>query len=264
MSARMVSQSNASFINCASFLNMEALQDIDEEHISCLDEFPLGRLPRSFVREFGNLIDRCVVLRDPNLNEIEVRVVRRPDGLYFEEGWPSLRRIYNIWFGGWVAFTYVNPKLLAITVRTRWESEVKYPLHSPPLKCMLTRVGNNHGLDSSSSGDFPSGRLFPKCFVRSYFKQLTCYDVQSGILFGVDDGGEFCCKVSGGWSDFCKTHHIREGQSVRFAVTEPSSNYVLYVCVYPQIGLQTTLSYPLSDGTHLPIYVSQQYFVADY
>ncbi|GAU39652.1 hypothetical protein TSUD_18330 [Trifolium subterraneum] len=211
---------------------MEALQDIDEEHISCLDEFvaklqtfhmefdaysPLGRLPRSFVREFGNLIDRCMVLRDPNLNEIEVRVVKRPDGLYFEEGWPSLRRIYNIWFGGWVAITYVNPKLLAITVTTQWESEVKYPLHSPPLK-----------------------------------------------FWYVDAGGEFCCKVSGGWSDFCKTHHIREGQSVRFAVTEPSSNYVLYVCVYPQIGLQTTLSYPLSDDTHLPLYVSQQYFVADY
>ncbi|GAU42519.1 hypothetical protein TSUD_376470 [Trifolium subterraneum] len=153
MSARMVSQSKASFINCASFLNMEALQDIDEEHISCLDEFvaklqtfhmefdaysPLGRLPQSFVREFGNLIDRCVVLRDPNLNEIEVRVVRRPDG------------------------------------------------------------------------DFPSGRLFPKCFVRSYFNQLTCYDVQSGILFGVDAGGEFCCKVSGG--GVISARHIISGR----------------------------------------------------
>ncbi|GAU39684.1 hypothetical protein TSUD_320970 [Trifolium subterraneum] len=309
----MVSPSNASFINCASFLNMEALHQIDGEQSPCLDDFvsklqtfhlefdaysPLGRLPRSFVREFGNLIDQYVVLRDPNLNEIEVRVVKRPDGLYFEEGWLELKKTYNIWFGGWVTITYVNPKLLAITLMTRWESEVKYPLHSPPLKLMLARVGNNHEMDSSSSTTFSSGCLYPKWFLRSYFKELTNYDVHSGILilpwyafgqsafayvysdlvledytgaryqcnlqFGVDADGEFCCKVYGEWIDFCKAHHIQEGQRVRFAVTEPSSNYVLYVCVYPQIGLQTTLSYPLGDGSYLPLYVSQQYFIADY
>ncbi|GAU37908.1 hypothetical protein TSUD_163450 [Trifolium subterraneum] len=252
---------------------MEAACQVDEYQGSCLDEFlsklqtfhlefdaycPLARLPRCFVREFGHLVASCVILRDPNLNEFEVRVLKKHDGLYFEDGWFQLRRFYNIWFGGWVSLTYINPKLMSIAVLTRWGSEVKYPLSVPPLKRLLVNGSDAFEVGSSASDTSFNPRLYPKCFARSYFKELTAYN------FDVDTNGEFCCKVYGRWVDFCNDHRIKEGQKVRFAVTQPTSNYVLYVCVYPQIGLQTTLSYPLSDGTHVPLYVSQQYFVADY
>ncbi|PNX98285.1 hypothetical protein L195_g021527, partial [Trifolium pratense] len=82
------------------------------------------------------------------------------------------------------------------------------------------------------------------------------------IQFTVDSNGELACKVFGRWMDFCRKHYLSEGDKIRFAVNEPTRNHVLYVCVYPQIGIETTLSYPLSDGSYLPLYISQQYFVA--
>ncbi|XP_045794756.1 uncharacterized protein LOC123898094 [Trifolium pratense] len=82
------------------------------------------------------------------------------------------------------------------------------------------------------------------------------------INVGVDAQGELACKVFGGWAHLCRGHRLVQGDKVRFVLNEPAGNYVMYVCVYPQIGIETTLSYPLNDGSYLPLYVSQQYFVA--
>ncbi|MCI38379.1 hypothetical protein A2U01_0059607, partial [Trifolium medium] len=76
----------------------------------------------------------------PNRNEFEVHVMKKSDDLHFEEGWFGLRDVYDIWFGAWVTFTYVNPKLLTISLTTRCGTEVKYP----------TKVGGDRGLGSST------------------------------------------------------------------------------------------------------------------
>ncbi|MCH81821.1 hypothetical protein A2U01_0002614, partial [Trifolium medium] len=193
-------------------------------------------------------------------------------------------------------FTYVNPKLLNISLTTRWGTDVKYPFHDPPLSHMLTRTDSDPKLGSSTLLRSCNGPVLPRSFVCSYLKKLTAYDVESGILvlpwygfgesafaftfsdlvlvdhtgarypcsinFGVDAQGELACKVFGGWADLCRGHRLVQGDKVRFAVNEPAHNYVMYVCVYPRIGIETTLSYPLNDGSYLPLYVSQQYFVA--
>ncbi|GAU23261.1 hypothetical protein TSUD_281540 [Trifolium subterraneum] len=192
---------------------MEAACQVDEDQGSCLDEF-LSKL-QTFHLEFDAY---CV------------RVVKKHDGLYFEDGWFQLRRFYSIWFGGWVSLTYINPKLMSITVLTRWGSEVKYPLNVPPLKRLLVNGSDASGVGSSASDTSFNPRLYPKCFARSYFKEMTAYDVDSGILilpwyafgesafanvysdlvledytgaqykchlkFGVDASGEFCCKIT--------------------------------------------------------------------
>ncbi|WJX34414.1 hypothetical protein P8452_22532 [Trifolium repens] len=44
------------------------------------------------------------------------------------------------------------------------------------------------------------------------------------LTFGVDRAGEMCCKVSN--------------------------------------GIETTIDYPLTDGSRIPLYISQRYFVA--
>jgi hypothetical protein len=54
---------------------------------------------------------------------------------------------------------------------------------------------------------------------------------------------------------------LAEGDRVRFCVAQPAHNYMMYVCVYPQVGIQTTLTYPLDDGSEIPLYVSQQHFI---
>ncbi|XP_045809895.1 uncharacterized protein LOC123904251 [Trifolium pratense] len=300
------------FIDCATYLNVETAQAIDQIHGSCVHKIlsglhtfhmeydphsNLGKLPQCFVREFGSLIDTHVMLQDPNGNEFQVRVLKKCNEMYFEQGWLVLRDFYDIWFGAWVSFTYINLKLLIIRLTTRWGTNVKYPFHDPPHKHMLATTGTNSNIGTSTDLRTSSNVLvLPRSSVRTYLKRLTLYDVQSGILvlpwygfgefafaytfnelvlvdhvgcrypcrvqFGVDSEGELACKVFGRWMDFCRKHCLAEGQKIRFAVNEPTRNFVMYVCVYPQIGIQTTLSYPLNDDSYLLLCVSQQYFVA--
>jgi hypothetical protein len=82
------------------------------------------------------------------------------------------------------------------------------------------------------------------------------------LTFGVDRAGELCCKVSNGWIDFCKYYALAVGGKVRFCVTEVAHDLMMYVCVYPQLGIETTIDYPLTDGSRIPLYISQRYFVA--
>ncbi|XP_045794032.1 uncharacterized protein LOC123888912 [Trifolium pratense] len=307
-----MSTTSHSFINCSTLIDVGSVQDIDKSHGSCVHDMVnsintyhmecdpynvLGRLPQCFVREFGDLIDTHVILQDPNSNELEVRILKKGSEMYFEQGWMVLRDFYNLWFGAWLKFRYVNPRLLVISLTSRWGIEVPYPLHDPPFKHMLATFGIQPKIDQSTVAGVSSNPIVPtRSFTRSYFKKLTSYDVESGILilpwygfgefafaftfshivlvdhmgcrypcsleFSVDDDGELACKVSGYWMEFCKKHHLIQGNRIRFAVNEPALNYVMYVCVYPQLGTETTLSYPLSDGSYLPLYVSQQYFVA--
>ncbi|GAU46820.1 hypothetical protein TSUD_190770 [Trifolium subterraneum] len=73
------------------------------------------------------------MLRDSDLNEFEVHVTKKSNKLYFDKGWSDLKN--------------VDPKFFTIRITTRWGVEVKYPMHSPPLKRLLDRTG----LDNPSS-----------------------------------------------------------------------------------------------------------------
>jgi hypothetical protein len=137
---------------------------------------PIGRRPRCFAQEFGDQIDSHVILRDPNHNEFEIHVTRKSKELYFDDGWFALRDVYDLWFGGWITFAYVNPKLLAIRIITRCGTEVEYPTHDPPLKYLLPRIESYLQPPSSNHS------LSPNSFVRSFSKKVTFYDMYSGTL----------------------------------------------------------------------------------
>jgi hypothetical protein len=136
----------------------------------------IGRPPRCFAREFGDQIDSRLMLRDPNHNEFEIHVTKKSKELYFDDGWFALRDVYDLWFGGWVTFAYVNPKLLTIRLTTRCGTEVEYPTHHPPLKHMLPRIELPLQAPSSTHS------VSHNCFVRSFTKELTFYDMYSGTL----------------------------------------------------------------------------------
>ncbi|PNX98797.1 hypothetical protein L195_g022054, partial [Trifolium pratense] len=232
-----------------AYLNVESAQAIDQSHGSCVHKIlsrihtfhmeydphsNLGKLPQCFVREFGSLIDTNVILQDPNRNEFQVHV----------------------------GFTYVNLKLLIISLTTRWDTDVKYPFHDPSHKHMLATPDTNSKIGTSTNRRTSSnGLVLPRSFVRTYLKKLTSYDVQSGILvlpwydfgefafaftfnelvlvdhtgcrypcrmqFSVDSEGELACKVFGRRMDFCKKHGLAEGHRIRFAVNEPTRNFVI-------------------------------------
>jgi hypothetical protein len=143
---------------------------------------PKGKLPQCFVREYGDVIAPCVVLQDPNLNEIEVRIIKKCNKMYFGEGWSIIKNVYDVLFGAWVTFAYVNPNLLIMRLMTRWGVEVKYPLHSPPLKHLLARNSTYDGFTPVPSSDPLVPAVTNKCFVHSYVKKITYYDLHSGTL----------------------------------------------------------------------------------
>jgi hypothetical protein len=116
------------------------------------------------------------MLRDPNHNEFEIHVTKKSKELYFDEGWSALKDVYDLWFGGWVTFAYVNPKLLTIRLTTRCGAEVEYPTHHPPLRYVLPKIELPLQAPSSNSS------VSQHCFVRSFSKELTFYDLYSGTL----------------------------------------------------------------------------------
>jgi hypothetical protein len=147
-----------------------------------LCEQPLGRLPACFAREFGDAISDYVILRDPCHNEFEVRVVRESGVIYFGDGWHNLKDAYDIRFGAWVTLTYVSPVLLAIRVLSRWCIEVDYPNYDPPLRHLLARSDPRCRIGSSVVNICSPGSSRPKTLIRSYVKDLTLYDIHSGVL----------------------------------------------------------------------------------
>jgi hypothetical protein len=61
------------------------------------------------------------------------------------------------------------------------------------------------------------------------------------LKFGFDFNDELSCKVTGGWTELCKAHDVTEGNKVKFCITQSIHNYIMYVYVYPRLGVETTL-----------------------
>ncbi|PNX76012.1 hypothetical protein L195_g031957 [Trifolium pratense] len=162
-----------SFFNCATYLDLESAQEIDGVQGSCVHKI------LSNIHTFHMEYDPH---SDPNHNEIQVSVLKTTSNdMFFEQGWLVLRDFYDIWFGGWLSFTYINSNLLSISLTTRWGIDVRYPLHYPRKRIMLanTIVGASAGTSAPHSSP-PSGPVLSSPFLRSYLKKLTLYDVKSG------------------------------------------------------------------------------------
>jgi hypothetical protein len=141
-----------------------------------------GRIPQCFVREFGDLIGASMILEDPNQNQIEVRVDKSSHEWFFVEGWSIIKNAYNILFGAWVTFAYVNPKFLLIRLMTRWGTEVQYPSHKPLFKHLLAK-DVFYGQNAASNLAKPiSSNVSHKFFMHSFVKKVTCYDIEYGVL----------------------------------------------------------------------------------
>jgi hypothetical protein len=65
---------------------------------------PRGRLPQCFARDYYDAIEPYVILEDPHKNRIEIRVYKKSNKLYFDEGWSIIKDVYDILLGAWVSF----------------------------------------------------------------------------------------------------------------------------------------------------------------
>ncbi|KAK2409921.1 hypothetical protein QL285_045318 [Trifolium repens] len=257
------------------------LTAIQTYHLEFDVENFLGRLPACFVREFGKAVSDYVILRDPNHNEFEVHVVRKSGEIYFGDGWHSLKDVYDIKFGAWVSVSYISPVLFTMRVLSRWCFEVSYPFYDPPLRHLLARSDPHSGIGSSVMNFCAAGTTRQKSLITSYVKDLTLYDIHSGILvlpwqgfgesafvfvfsdlilvdnsgkqykccvkFGLDVGGELACRISGGWRDLCAFHGLVEGDRVKFSVAQFSASNVMYVSLYPRVRVEDYLDMDAVD-----------------
>ncbi|WJX72742.1 hypothetical protein P8452_56588 [Trifolium repens] len=211
-------------------------------------ENTMGRLPGCFVREFGKTISDYVILRDPFHNEFEVHVVKKAGDVFLGDGWHTLKSVY--------------------------------PCYNPPLKHLLFRDDSHCKFGSSVVEACSAASTRPKSFVRSYVKELSLYDLHSGTVFlpccgfgesafahlfsdlilvdnagnqyicalkiDVDSSGELAFNLSGGWTDFCTTHGVIEGDRVKFSVAQYIASNVMYASVYRRIRVEDYLK--TTDG----------------
>ncbi|WJX89434.1 hypothetical protein P8452_71434 [Trifolium repens] len=151
----------------------------------------------------------------------------------------------------------------------------EYPCYNPPIRHLLFRDGSNCKFGSSVVEACSPTSTLPKSFVHSYAKELSPYDLHSGSLFLpwngfgesnfshlfsdlilVDSAGaQYTCalkivldssrdmayNLSGGWTDFCTTHNVVEGDRVEFSVAPYIASNVMYAYVYPRIIVEDYL-----------------------
>ncbi|WJX94795.1 hypothetical protein P8452_76179 [Trifolium repens] len=206
-------------------------------------ENSMGRLPGCFVREFGKIVSDYVILRDPFHNEFEVHVLKKVGEVFFADGWHVLKSVY--------------------------------PCYNPPIRHLLFRDGSNCKFGSSVVEACSPASTRPKSFVHSYAKELSPYDLHSGSLFlpwngfgecnfshlfsdlilvdsagaqytcalkiVLDSSGDLAYNLSGGWTDFCTTHSVVEGDRVEFSVAPYIASNVMYAYVYPRITVEDYL-----------------------
>jgi hypothetical protein len=66
---------------------------------------------------------------------------------------------------------------------------------------------------------------------------------------------------SGQWRDICKVHHLAEGVTVSFGVTQASNNRIIYFKLSPYIGIRTTLIAPSTSSKRKKFYETQHFYM---
>jgi hypothetical protein len=66
--------------------------------------------------------------------------------------------------------------------------------------------------------------------------QYTC-----ALKIVLDSSGDLAYNLSGGWTDFCTTHNVVEGDRVEFSVSPYIASNVMYAYVYPRITVEDYL-----------------------
>ncbi|GAU33276.1 hypothetical protein TSUD_279500 [Trifolium subterraneum] len=69
------------------------------------------------------------------------------------------------------------------------------------------------------------------------------------------------CQITGQWRDMCKTRRLAAGVVVKFGVTLPSNNRVVYLKVSPFIGVWITMIGLTRDAKQKPFYQTEQFFM---
>jgi hypothetical protein len=131
----------------------------------------------------GSELSRFAVLNDPAYNEIEVLIEKVYDRFCFSHGWPELNGLYNLKHGAAVNLVYVQANRFVIQVKDRYEEEINYPSHNPPMSLRLNRDVFSSGIVSlfTTCTNLPY-RHDPNNFKFSFSKWLSDDEINKGFL----------------------------------------------------------------------------------
>lgn len=126
-----------------------------------------------FARQYGVQVAPYVMLRDPSMNEIEVKVDKKNGRVYFTEGWSKLQNYYDVGAGSWMTVVLANINFFLIRMNDLYGDEIFYQL----------RLTLQHGAaEFPTVACAPHVLFLPTSFYHSYAKPLTKDDVMFGKL----------------------------------------------------------------------------------
>ena len=181
-----------------------------------------AKLPICFGRERGPRMEKYVMLRDPKNNEIEVRLEKKDEKVYFVNGWFGLRDFYHLNLGAWIDLTYENPRLLTMVVKNRFYEEIAYPNNTPPIISKLDRRaygGNKISFHNTltvilTESDVSTGYLVKTTYLNLlYIEPLIMY-TRLIFLKGSDNGPILFILLFQvlSWYGFCQ-HHLSKNKT---------------------------------------------------
>lgn len=98
-------------------------------------------IPHSFGSDFGDQINRYVVLVDKNHNEFDVRIERINRTIFFTRGWAVLRDFYEITFGAWVTVVFLGLGRFQIKkIKCRVKRKINFPTFVTPIRFSMVRI----------------------------------------------------------------------------------------------------------------------------
>ncbi|KAM5576350.1 hypothetical protein ABKV19_007288 [Rosa sericea] len=87
------------------------------------------KIPKKFVKRYGEHLSNSVCLKIPSGCEWEVGVTRSGNKVWFEKGWPAFSKFYSLDYGAFLLFGYEGNSKFQVCIFDTSATEIAYPIH---------------------------------------------------------------------------------------------------------------------------------------
>ncbi|KAL6227272.1 hypothetical protein ACLB2K_001231 [Fragaria x ananassa] len=86
------------------------------------------KIPKKFVKKYGEHLSDSVCLKIPSGCEWEVGVTRNGNKVWFEQGWPAFAKFYSLDYGVFLLFRYEGNSKFQVCIFDTSATEIAYPI----------------------------------------------------------------------------------------------------------------------------------------
>lgn len=88
----------------------------------------MQKIPKKFVKKYGEHLSDSVCLKIPSGCEWEVGVTRNGNKVWFEQGWPAFAKFYSLNYGVFLLFRYEGNSKFQVCIFDTSATEIAYPI----------------------------------------------------------------------------------------------------------------------------------------